>query len=48
MKPAKWMGFGFLALAVSAGAVFAQQMISARAGMIHYVEGKVFRRRRTA
>src|SRR5438045_2867582 len=42
MKPAKWIGVGALALAVSATAVFAQQMISARAGMVHYVEGKVF------
>jgi hypothetical protein len=42
MKPGKWIGFGALALVFSATAVFAQQMISARSGMIHYIEGKVF------
>jgi hypothetical protein len=42
MKPAKWIGFGVVALAVSATSAFSQQAISARSGMIHYVEGKVF------
>ena len=42
MKPVKPIAFGVLALALSATAAFSQQMISARAGMIHYVEGKVF------
>jgi hypothetical protein len=42
MKPAKWIGFGALALFFSATAAFSQQAISARSGMIHYVEGKVF------
>src|SRR5436190_3798544 len=42
MKPVKWIGFGAVAVAVSITAAYAQQMISARAGMVHYVEGKVF------
>ena len=42
MKSAKSAAFGVLALAVSATAAFSQQMISARAGMVHYIEGKVF------
>jgi hypothetical protein len=42
MQPVKSVGFGILALALGAGTAFSQQMISARAGMIHYVEGKVF------
>src|SRR5947207_15597892 len=42
MKPAKRIGFGVLGLALSATTAFSQQMISARAGMVHYVEGKVF------
>src|SRR5689334_16236767 len=42
MKPGKWIGFGAVALTLSVTAVSAQQMISARAGMVHYVEGKVF------
>jgi hypothetical protein len=41
MKPAKRIAFGILAAALGATAVFAQQVISARAGMVHYVEGKV-------
>ncbi len=42
MNPANRIGLVALALALSATGAFAQQMISARAGMIHYVEGKVF------
>src|SRR5215813_739197 len=42
MKPAKSIAFGAVALALSAAAVFGQQLISARAGMVHYIEGKVF------
>lgn len=42
MKPAKSIGLGALALAFSATAAFSQQMISARAGMVHYIEGRVF------
>src|SRR5215471_1607009 len=42
MKPARRIAFGILATALSATTAFSQQMISARAGMIHYVEGKVF------
>jgi hypothetical protein len=42
MQPVKSISFAALALALSATAAFSQQMISARAGMIHYVEGKVF------
>jgi hypothetical protein len=36
------IGFGALALVLSATAAFSQQMISARAGMIHYIEGRVY------
>src|SRR5438270_6344621 len=42
MKAAKLIGLGAVALAVSATSAFSQQAISARSGMIHYVEGKVF------
>jgi hypothetical protein len=42
MKPVKLIGFGAVALAACATTAFSQQMISARAGMVHYVEGKVF------
>jgi hypothetical protein len=42
MKPAKLIGVGVAILALGTSAAFCQQMISARAGMVHYVEGKVF------
>jgi hypothetical protein len=42
MTPAKQLASAMLAAALGATPVFCQQMISARAGMIHYVEGKVF------
>jgi hypothetical protein len=42
MTPAKSIGFGAIALVLSATSAFSQQAISARSGMIHYVEGKVF------
>ncbi len=42
MISAKQIAFGVLATALSAPAAFSQQMISARAGMIHYIEGKVY------
>ena len=36
------LGFGVLLLALSGSAAFSQQAISARSGMIHYVEGAVY------
>src|SRR5579864_6539626 len=42
MRSARQFGFGVALLALTGIPGFAQQAISARSGMIHYVEGKAF------
>src|SRR5579885_3579285 len=42
MKRLEQVGLGVLLVALAGGNTFAQQAISARSGMVHYVEGKVF------
>lgn len=42
MQPVRQVGFGALLLVFGGTVASAQQAISARSGMVHYVEGKVF------
>ena len=42
MKPVTQLGLGALLIVFGGGNVFAQQAISARSGMVHYIEGDVF------
>src|SRR5690242_544330 len=42
MKPVTRVGIGALLLVLSGTTAFSQQAISARSGMVHYIEGSVF------
>src|SRR5215469_5031803 len=42
MEPVRQVGLGALLLVFGGTAAMAQQAISARSGMVHYIEGKVY------